>query len=72
MKSQNNVEKEILRLALGEVQLAEARGSAATDENIARWTMHCVPLKRREDWEQLRDGLALAGMPVSDLQHNAW
>jgi hypothetical protein len=44
----------------------------ATDENILRWTTHCVPLKRREDWEHLRHGLAMAGMPVSDLQHNAW
>jgi DNA-binding SARP family transcriptional activator/TolB-like protein len=45
---------------------------SATDRNVARWTMHCVPLKRHEDWEHLRDGLALAGMPVSDLRHNAW
>src|SRR5262249_2478095 len=45
---------------------------SATERNVARWTMHCVPLKRSEDWEHLRDGLARAGMPVADLRHNAW
>ncbi len=33
MKAGRTVEKEILRLALGEIQTAEARGPAATDES---------------------------------------
>jgi uncharacterized protein len=33
MKSGNTLEKEILRVALGEIQTAEARGSAVTDES---------------------------------------
>src|SRR4051812_16128895 len=32
MKAGNTVEKEILRVALGEIQTAEARGTGATDE----------------------------------------
>jgi uncharacterized protein len=32
MKAKNTVEKEILRVALGEIQMAEVRGEAATDE----------------------------------------
>lgn len=32
MKSGNTVEKEILRVALGEIQTAQARGEASTDE----------------------------------------
>jgi uncharacterized protein YqeY len=34
MKAGNTVEKEILRVALGEIQTAEARGTAATDESV--------------------------------------
>lgn len=41
----------------------------ATDENIACWTMHCFPIKRREDWEHFRDGLAAGGLQVSRLAH---
>ena len=32
MKAKNTVEKEILRVALGEIQTAEARGEAVTDQ----------------------------------------
>lgn len=35
MKAGNTVEKEILRLALGEIQTAEARGTSVTDEGAA-------------------------------------
>ncbi len=34
MKAGNTVEKDILRLAYGEVQTAEARGAAVTDEGV--------------------------------------
>lgn len=44
----------------------------ATDDNIARWTMHCFPIKRREDWEHFRDGLASGGLRVSRLAHDSW
>jgi tetratricopeptide (TPR) repeat protein len=44
----------------------------ATDRNVARWTLHSYPIKRAADWERFRDGLALAGMPVSELVHGAW
>jgi uncharacterized protein YqeY len=35
LRSGNTVEKEVLRVALGEIQTAEARGSATTDESAA-------------------------------------
>jgi uncharacterized protein len=35
MKAGNTLEKEILRVALGEIQTAEARGPATTDESAA-------------------------------------
>jgi len=44
----------------------------ASDENIARWTMHCFPFKRSEDWRHFRDGLKAGGLPVAELAHNAW
>lgn len=35
MKAGNTIEKDILRLAYGEVQTAEARGTTVTDEGVA-------------------------------------
>ena len=35
MKAGNTIEKDILRLAYGEVQTAEARGTAVSDEGVA-------------------------------------
>lgn len=44
----------------------------ATDDAIARWTMHCFPIRRREDWEHFRDGLAAGGLQVARLAHDSW
>ena len=44
----------------------------ATDEAIVRWLLHLYPISRREDWERLRDGLRLAGLPTGDAQHHDW
>jgi uncharacterized protein len=35
MKARNTLEKEVLRVALGEIQTAEARGVATTEESVA-------------------------------------
>ena len=35
LKAGNTVEKEVLRVALGEIQIADARGTAVTDELVA-------------------------------------
>jgi DNA-binding SARP family transcriptional activator/TolB-like protein len=43
-----------------------------TDETIMRWLLHLYPIRRREDWERLRDGLAGAGVPVHGMDHHAW
>jgi TolB-like protein len=34
------------------------------DEAIAAWLLHCFPIRERESWERLRDGLRLAGVPA--------
>jgi hypothetical protein len=44
----------------------------ATDEAIARWVLHVCPISRRADWERLRDGLRMAGMPTDGVQHHEW
>jgi len=42
------------------------RGAAPpTDNLIARWLLHLHPIRRRDDWERLRDGLAGAGLIVA-------
>ena len=44
----------------------------ASEENIARWTLHCFPFKRTKDWRHFRDGLKAGGLPVKGLSHDAW
>lgn len=41
--------------------------SQPTEETMARWFLHLFPMRRNEDWEHLREGLAGAGAPVTDL-----
>jgi DNA-binding SARP family transcriptional activator len=41
----------------------------ATDQAIVRWLLHLYPIRRREDWERLRDGLAGAGLPTAGTMH---
>lgn len=43
-----------------------------TDEAILRWMLHLYPIARREDWERLRGGLGLAGMPVEGIDYRSW
>jgi DNA-binding SARP family transcriptional activator/TolB-like protein len=43
-----------------------------TDDAILRWMLHLYPIARREDWERLRDGLGLAGMPVDGIDYRSW
>ena len=45
---------------------------AATDEAIAHWMLHQYPIARAADWERLRDGLWLAGLPVESLAYAQW
>ncbi len=42
----------------------------ANDEAIARWLLHVFPYSRVEVWERVRDGMALAGMPVAGLSYH--
>lgn len=41
--------------------------SQPTEEVMARWFLHLFPMRRAEDWEHLREGLAGAGAPVTGL-----
>ncbi len=43
-----------------------------TDANITRWLLTMVPIRRPEDWQRVRDGLAGAGAPVEGLAHHQW
>ena len=44
----------------------------ATDDAIVRWLLHLYPISRRENWERLRDGLQLTGLPTSGAEHHGW
>lgn len=44
----------------------------ATDANITRWLLTMIPIRRPEDWQRVRDGLAGAGAPVQGLAHHQW
>jgi DNA-binding SARP family transcriptional activator/TolB-like protein len=41
--------------------------SQPTEETMAKWFLHLFPMRRTEDWEHLREGLAGAGAPVTGL-----
>lgn len=41
-----------------------------TDIAIVRWLLHAYPIRYREDWERLRDGVFGAGLPVTGIEHN--
>jgi tetratricopeptide (TPR) repeat protein len=41
--------------------------SAPTDEAVARWVLQAHPIRVRERWEALRDGLRGAGLPVEGI-----
>jgi DNA-binding SARP family transcriptional activator len=43
---------------------------APTQEATMRWLLHIQPIRRREDWEHLRDGLHRASLPVDSIRFN--
>ena len=42
----------------------------ATQEATMKWLLHIQPIRRREDWEHLRDGLHRASLPVDSIRFN--
>lgn len=44
----------------------------ADDEAVTRWFLHLFPIRRDEDWRRLCAGMAGAGAPPVDLDHNRW
>jgi DNA-binding SARP family transcriptional activator len=42
-----------------------------TDEAIVGWLLHLYPIRRRADWERLRDGLQAAGLPTGGRERGA-
>jgi TolB-like protein/tetratricopeptide (TPR) repeat protein len=53
---------------------ADWHGESAqpSDKEITAWLLHLYPIRRSEDWERLRDGLASAGAPVDGARHHGW
>ena len=45
---------------------------APADEDLFRWLLSAIPLKREEDWLRYQRGLAALDAPVQGLAHNAW
>jgi DNA-binding SARP family transcriptional activator/TolB-like protein len=45
---------------------------APADEVVARWFLHCHPIRSSERWERLRDGIRGAGVSVVGCKHLAW
>jgi DNA-binding SARP family transcriptional activator len=43
-----------------------------TQQAVTRWFLHLFPIKEREGWERLRDGLAGAGAPTAGIRHHEW
>lgn len=43
-----------------------------SDAVIVQWLLHIFPIRRREDWERLRDGLKGAGVPANGMEHHGW
>jgi len=48
------------------------RAEQPDEEMIARWFLHLFPIRQKEGWERLRDGLAGAGVDVGTIQHHEW
>jgi len=42
-----------------------------SDEAIVGWLLHLYPIRRRDDWERLRDGLQAAGLPTGGVEYDA-
>ena len=43
-----------------------------TAETMTRWLLHLYPIRRQEDWERLRAGVAGAGLPAAGTAHGDW
>lgn len=41
---------------------------AASDQTVTDWLLHSFPIRQRADWERLRDGLAIAGLPAGSCE----
>jgi tetratricopeptide (TPR) repeat protein len=60
------------RRFLDEIRAKWFGAEPAIDEEIVRWLLHLYPISRREDWQRLRDGLELAGLPTRAAEHHGW
>ncbi|MEO8716488.1 MAG: BTAD domain-containing putative transcriptional regulator [Acetobacteraceae bacterium] len=44
----------------------------ATPETMTRWLLHLYPISHRAGWENLRDGVKGAGLPVGGIRYGEW
>ena len=47
-------------------------GSPPGDLDMVRWLLHLYPIRRAEEWNRLRDGIAAAGLPTRGARHGDW
>ena len=67
--AQSGLEAESKEMARFFVEIVRERWEGAvppTDSEVVRWFMQCFPIRRTEDYELLREGLVLAGLPAAD------
>jgi DNA-binding SARP family transcriptional activator len=43
-----------------------------SNDAVTRWFLHLFPIKQKQDWERLRDGIAGAGAAVHDISYQQW
>ncbi|WP_052214890.1 BTAD domain-containing putative transcriptional regulator [Belnapia sp. F-4-1] len=43
-----------------------------SDLDMVRWLLHLYPIRRAEEWNRLRDGIAAAGLPTYGARHGDW
>jgi DNA-binding SARP family transcriptional activator/TolB-like protein len=54
------------------VRAAWTGDAPSTEAMVAKWLLHLYPISSAEIWERLRDGMALAGLPVRGLTYHGW
>lgn len=52
------------------VRAAWSGNRPPTNELIGKWLLHIYPFSPEEVWQRMRDGFALAGIPVAGLTYH--
>jgi DNA-binding SARP family transcriptional activator/TolB-like protein len=60
------------RRFLGNIRSGWLGPERPTDLAIARWLLHAHPIRRRAQWEPLRNGVREASIPTVGIEHSVW